>query len=194
MATLQQVMAHVHGWPRSLHWNEFTRIQSSREPPHLSECAAGFRLVATPLIPQGNGATINRNFRIEVFVTKDPTPGDTGTWVVIGSQTDDLLKHEQGHYDLAGLAAREYARELLMLRDEGPLDPTLIRDRVKAMNDQIVSELALMNDAYDDPILGTDHGVSRIQDRWNIFIPGHLKTFLEPDISWIEDLTVILSG
>jgi hypothetical protein len=146
------------------------------------------------LIRQGVGATINPHFRIQVSLSRDPAPGDTGTWVVIGSETNNLLKHEQGHYDLAGLAAREYARELLMLRDEGPLDPTIIRDRVAAMNDQIVSELTVINHRYDDPILGTNHGLSEIQDRWNIFIPAHIKTFLEPDISWIEDLTIVLSG
>jgi hypothetical protein len=147
------------------------------------------------MVRSGSGATINPNFRINVFLNVHASSDDTGSWVVRGSETAALLAHEQGHYDLAGLAAREYSRELLELLAEGPMDPADIPDRVNAINDQIISELATINERYDDDRLGTDHGLNvDIQNRWNAFIPGHIARFLEPDLSWIENLSVVLSG
>ncbi len=195
MPTMQQVMSHVTGWPRALRWPEFTHVATSRLAPALAECSASFRLVNMPMVGSADAATINPNFRIEVFINRNPTPDDTGTWVVNGSETVELLRHEQGHYDLAGLAAREYSRELLELLAEGPMNSAAIPGRVNAMNDQIVRELATMNERYDHRTLGTNHGLNtRIQDRWNTFIPRHIANFLEPDLTWIEDFTVILSG
>lgn len=195
MPTMQQVMSHVTGWPRALQWREFPHVVTSRLAPALAECSASFRLVSMPMVRSGSGATINPNFRIEVFINRNPMPGDTGTWVVNGSETVELLRHEQGHYDLAGLAAREYSRELLGLLAEGPMNPADIPGRVNAMNNQIVQELATMNERYDHRTLGTNHGLNtQIQGRWNTFIPRHIANFLEPDLSWIEDFTIILSG
>jgi Bacterial protein of unknown function (DUF922) len=195
VATMQEVMSHVTGWPRALQWQEFPRVVTSRVPPAQAECSASFQLVDMPLVRSGSGATINPTFRINVFINRSPMPGDTGTWVVRGRENDALLRHEQGHYDLAGLAAREYSRELLGLLGEGPMSPAAIPGRVNAMNDQIVRELATMNERYDDRTLGTNHGLNtRIQDGWNTFIPRHIANFLEPDLTWIEDLTIVLSG
>ena len=195
MPTMQQVMSHITGWPRPLQWQEFPHVAVSRDPPNLAECSASFRLATMQMVGRPDAATINPNFRIEVFLNRNPTPGDSGSWVVNGSETVELLRHEQGHYDLAGLAAREYSRELLELLAEGPMDSAAIPGRVNAMNDQIVRELATINERYDHRTLGTNHGLNtRIQDRWNTFIPRHITTFLEPDLSWIEDFTIILSG
>ncbi len=195
MATLQEVMSHVRGWPRALRWSEFTHLTTSRLPPHTAECAATFELVSMPMVRSGSGATVNPAFVINVYLTMAPSQGDTGTWVVNGSETAELLRHEQGHYDLAGLAAREYSRELLEFIAEGGMDPGAIPARVNAMNDQIVSELATINRRYDHLTLGTNHGLNqRIQDKWDRFIPGHIQNFLEPQISWIENPSVILSG
>jgi hypothetical protein len=192
---MQQVMSHVSLWPRMLSWQEFPRVVTSRDPPHSAECSASFQLLNMPMVRSGSGATINPHFRIQVFINRNPTPDDTGTWVVKGSEADVLLRHEQGHYDLAGLAAREYSRELLELLAEGAMDPAAIPGRVNSMNDQIIKELATINERYDHPTLGTDHGLNtRIQDRWNTFIPRHIANFLEPDLTWIEDLTIVLSG
>ena len=195
MPTMGQVMSHVRGWPRPLLWREFDKVTTSRIPPNVAECSASFRLVTMPMVRSGTGATINPHFRINVFLNVHATADDAGTWVVKGNESRALLAHEQGHYDLAGLAAREYSRELLDLLAEGPIDPADIPGRVSAINDQIVEELALMNSLYDDERLGTDHGQNDdMQSRWNAFIPGHISSFLEPDLTWIEDLSIVLSG
>jgi hypothetical protein len=192
---MQQVMSHVSLWPRTLSWHEFPPVVTSRDPPHLAECSASFQLLNMPMVRSGSGATINPHFRIKVFINRHPTPDDTGTWVVKGSETGVLLRHEQGHYDLAGLAAREYSRELLELLGEGAMAPAAIPGRVNSMNDQIIKELATINERYDHPTLGTNHGLNTpVQDRWNTFIPRHIANFLEPDLTWIEDLTIVLSG
>jgi hypothetical protein len=50
-----------------------------------------------------------RGFRISV------KPNHAAMWVVTAHRSPDLLKHEQGHYDITGLIGRDFARNVLSL-------------------------------------------------------------------------------
>jgi hypothetical protein len=74
------------------------------------------------------------------------------SWVVESEKTDDLLAHEQGHYDIVGLCNRDMVAEARTLR--GSSRNGLIREvrRVMTEHDQRADGLS---DQYD---VDTEHG------------------------------------
>jgi hypothetical protein len=132
MPTMKEVMSHVTGWPRAVRWSEFPHINKSRVPGALAECSASFRLVTMPMVRSGSGATINPNFRIEVFIQPNPMPGDTGTWVVKGSETAGTIAARAGALRLGRLGGPRILARVVGVtgrradgprRDSRPRDP-----------------------------------------------------------------------
>jgi hypothetical protein len=111
--TTAEVLAKLHGYPRTLTWVSFRKVRSSLSPPHQAMTStrwtsAGYstRLVDGKYRPVFTGNSI-------VTVAINTTP----TWVVDdpAAQTDDLLRHEQGHFDITGLIARDLCRNLMSI-------------------------------------------------------------------------------
>ncbi len=102
----------VTGWPRRIAWSEFSEI--STRPEGEEENAQ----IDVRISPPGSGIQVVRDGRqvriddIEVPVSVEASD----TWVVAGTKTDDLLSHEQGHYDISGLVATELYGKLLAAR------------------------------------------------------------------------------
>ncbi|MBI4241714.1 MAG: hypothetical protein HY613_08350 [Candidatus Rokubacteria bacterium] len=108
----------VTSWPRSLAWSEFTEI--SVRPSGVSE--NGQISVTTDLPTSGirvirEGSTVRiGDIEVPLVVHK------TESWVVTGTKTDDLLSHEQGHFDIAGLVAWELYRRIMATRAPNAAD------------------------------------------------------------------------
>ncbi len=112
------------------------------------------------------------SFTVKLIVFKE------NSWVVRGTQTDDLKSHEQGHYDLAGLEARALMNRLAALRaDSADELQRLVTEQIEATK---VSSQAL-SDLYDDK---TDHSRKPTeQARWKAAIQDAISTgkeFLPP--------------
>jgi hypothetical protein len=108
MATLQQVGAAVHGFPYALRWLDFAKVKSSKRPPmqaftrsQLSFNGGHVALVA--------GAYVLRGVSVRVSINKKLS------WAVGSAETKSLLNHEQGHFDITGLVARDLIRKVLDL-------------------------------------------------------------------------------
>jgi hypothetical protein len=104
-------------------------------------------------------------FQLNSFtVTVAPVQKDT---IILRSaaQTPELLKHEQGHYDLVILVARAVARELGSLSD--PSSSGLVT-KVQATRQTHLSRSRALDSAYDRQ---TDHGKDvAAQSSWNLAI------------------------
>lgn len=116
MATIQEINAVLTGFPRPLNWSSFRRVTSSPSPPQEAHLSSSYRMGAWRTVLE-RGAYRVGGFHITV------THNATASWAVPAAFSNTaLLVHEQGHYDITGLIARDLARNLLDLA----LDATVV--------------------------------------------------------------------
>jgi len=74
----------------------------------------------------------------------------------------ELLKHEQGHYDITALGARELYAGLFKLKAK---DVKSLGDDVKELSRRIQRKINTINNRYDNQ---TDHSkIKAEQEKWN---------------------------
>jgi hypothetical protein len=158
----------IEGWPRAIAWDEFKEIKT--RPAGVDEDAQ----IHSETAPSKNVTVVRKGgqFRLgplkaEVHVV----PGDT--WVVAGKQSDELLSHEQGHYDITGLTGRDLLRDLAAIR--APTVKALQRRVQKTI--QRTRKLAnALTTSYDDE---TKHGTDKVaQKKWK----DHLRKCIKDGI------------
>ncbi len=109
MATLQAVTAAMTGFPRNLTWADFRAVQSSPSPPHIAQTSTSFSMGGFT-VHLVNGEYKIRNPRITV------ARNAAGSWATSAARSSaDLLRHEQGHFDITGLIARDLIGKVLDL-------------------------------------------------------------------------------
>ena len=87
------------------------------------------------------------------------------SWVVRGGQNADLLRHQQGHFDITALGMREEANRVSALTGRSGRD---ITRQVDAIRREINRKIAAANRRYDTR---TNHSDSRTaQQRWSASI------------------------
>jgi hypothetical protein len=106
--TTAEVLAKLRGYPTNLRWSDFRSVANSPHPPFLAQTHSRFSYGYSSEHKHG----VYRIKGVSVTVTK----GGVSMWAVTGSsRTDDLLKHEQGHFDITGLIARDLCRDLMSI-------------------------------------------------------------------------------
>ncbi|MEW8507105.1 MAG: hypothetical protein AB2598_10385 [Candidatus Thiodiazotropha sp.] len=115
------------GWPRQLTWSDFSDIQN--RPAGESEDARismGFRPGRLRIVQDG---TEYRFGEMEFNMVLNAA----GSWVVVSGKTDQLLAHEQGHFDIVGLCYRDLVADAGRLR--GGSRNRLVREMRRLMAD-----------------------------------------------------------
>lgn len=137
----------LSGWPRTIRWNEFRDVES--RPEGEEEDAQIHTEVVQPervRIAREDGRLRLSNYRVRVRVLR------SGSWVVTGAKSDTLKAHEQGHFDITGLTARDMVAELRALRADSA-------DELQQEVSRIIEEAgelgSTLTEQYDDD---TDHG------------------------------------
>jgi hypothetical protein len=158
------------GLKRTLTWDNYTSVDQSREDPW----AAATKSVVSP-----KGLAVLRKSKDKVVVDPDKlvveaSVDKTQSWVVEDQKSDDLLKHEQGHYDINALGARDLHTDLLALEAE------TVKELQQAMNDLKTQTQALIDQVdgiyEDDANCGTKHGrKTSNQTQWNMRIKSALN-------------------
>ena len=83
-------------------------------------------------------------------------------WVVSDEKTDYLLQHEQGHYDILALCAREFYNKILAYT--APTESKLEK-RIKDLNADLQQKDNKVNKRYDAQ---TNHSLDKAkQQEWN---------------------------
>jgi len=146
-------------------WELFRTVPSIPDTPEEAQIA--------PELPALQGLrperTAGGRFRLPAF-TFHVGVNRNDTMVVRGaSKTPDLLKHEQGHYDLLVLVTRAFARELESLEADSVAELGRLMGAARQTHD----ERAQAVDAkYDSE---TDHSRNRAaQQRWDTAIAAAL--------------------
>ena len=153
MVSKSEVLRRIQGWPRTLSWNNFRDVGASQDPndPTL---AAHIKSLINPvnsklkISPKPNSSGMYRfldcGMKVELKYLS--------TWVVSTKKTLDLLSHEQGHYDIAGVVAVDICRSILELTAKSKqILMTKAQERINTYK----KEWKKVDDRYDDK---TEHG------------------------------------
>ena len=94
---------------------------------------------------------------------------DKKSWVKKGKETDELLKHEQGHFDVGLL----YMRDVLSSFPSVSFSRANFKEEFKNFIEAIHKKYSDMGKQYDKE---TAHSIQKVeQAKWNIFFDEHLK-------------------
>ncbi len=144
------------GWPRKISWNEFkeigARLAGGNEDAQIETQTTQPDQVG---VAREQGQFRLRNFAIKLNVIRD------NSWVVTSLKTDTLLVHEQGHFDITGLVARDLVKALGALR-VGTTDK--LQREVSRLYEAYDAWAKSLSKQYDDE---TNHGrTTKAQADW----------------------------
>src|SRR5437868_9954221 len=126
------------GLPRAISWGDFTELEERPEGED-EDAYTKAKWNLTYGFPAGIDYTLNNITVSMSMVTSE-------SWVVKSAKSADLLKHEQGHYDITALGARDLHRQLPDLKAK---TEKALRAAVKALEQKVQTEIDAMNDKYD---------------------------------------------
>lgn len=104
---------------------------------------------------KGNGIIVKS---ADVTISMD----SKSSWVITGKEDAWLLKHEQGHYDISALAARDFYNQVMQLNTATEGD---MNDEIAKINEALQQKIDDTNARYDQQ---TDHSRNKSeQAKWN---------------------------
>lgn len=135
-------------------WSQFSQLPS--RPAGEDEDAHIHTAMKLNYDLGGKGkATIVSSATLDILVTPD-------CWVVSSEMKKDLLKHEQGHYDIQALVAREFYDKLLALSASSDAD---LKKKIRQLEAKFQQVTNSVNKRYDSQ---TDHSeITSVQQTWD---------------------------
>jgi hypothetical protein len=161
----------ISGWPSNVRWNQFRTLQS--RPTGETTDAHIEGEYANPPGKQFQPKQGKDGWRLENvnFVMK-LTPSKT--WYVRGKETKEMLKHEQGHWDILGLLVRELQTDIESIRTKAPADLAGSVQTVQARIDKKSKLIGGKTGRYDRE---TDHHRNRTrQATWDKLIASCISS------------------
>jgi Bacterial protein of unknown function (DUF922) len=156
----------INGWPRTISWDEFQPL--AVRPPGVNEDAQIHSEVDQP--SRVSVMRVHGVYRVTaVTVTLRTVSEDS--WVVTAQKSDELLSHEQGHYDITGLMGRDMGREIVAARARSRDD---LQTQVTSTIGKYRRRAKELSDLYDAQ---TDHSRNRpAQKKWDDQIRRTMQT------------------
>ena len=172
---------------RTLKWSDFSGPQPTSNPNNMwAQAAPEFSPSGVATTSYGKGST--QSFGLADSVTVAITFNSSKSWVLplVASQSEAektrLLKHEQGHYDLAALLARDMFLEFMQLKAVRLSSSSAVATEVKAVHARYSGIAQPLQDLYDSKTQ-TDHGRDQAaQSKWEGFIKSAFTTERTPRI------------
>lgn len=145
----------VNGFDKQIAWSEFQKYNAAPAGNNFdSETVSNYNY-SYGMARKGNALVIT-TADINIFVNGQQS------WVVSAKMDPVLLKHEQGHFDITALVAREFYKKLFSLSAKTE------HDLKKAMTDlkaAMKTKTDSTNVRYDAQ---TNHSlITKVQDQWN---------------------------
>lgn len=147
----------LEGFDNAISWSKFikrkARPKSSKDDGYTSAVYQSKNI--KPGYGEGKAIVVKSADMLIVLNSSE-------SWVVEDKMNDELLKHEQGHYDITALGAREVYAGLFELKANNPKE---LAEGVKKLNDRIQKKINETNIRYD---VQTDHSRNKTeQEKWN---------------------------
>jgi hypothetical protein len=145
----------LNNFSRTITWSNFSSVTSA--PSGQSEYAQihpDLSYKSFTLARKGKGVTIT-DVEVNIEVVK------ADSWVVESKKTDYLLAHEQGHYDILALSAREFYNSLNGLSGESAHD---LETQVNSLRELIAKKVSKVDERYDHQTKNS--GDQDVQKKW----------------------------
>jgi hypothetical protein len=118
MATVARIDAATPGYPRILKWSDYRFVTDSLDPPFEASTHTSYKITQWAFTLGAAPGESKGGLYVDPF--KVTTSLESDSWAVRGAEREPrLLAHEQGHFDITGLIARELAARVLDLRVTG---------------------------------------------------------------------------
>jgi len=154
---------------RRLTWEDF---KGKPNPKSEFKAETNWRLAYTYRLKTRNGELFPTYYVDTYFVHND-------SWLKEGKETPLLLRHEQGHFDIAEVCARD----LRMRFEKHELTSDDHQQEIQAIFQTLLDDCYEMQQAYDRD---TDHGLNKEQQKaWDKKIGNELHKFSE--FAQVED-------
>ncbi|MEQ1907995.1 MAG: hypothetical protein ABMA15_04185 [Vicinamibacterales bacterium] len=148
------------GLIRTLAWSDFPTRKANPPGPGASRTAANTATdipavnVAFQPIKGTRPAKLGLVDNVHVSVTLDAKKSFVFSWVFSESQQvqDDLLNHEQGHYNLSALVARDFFVDLMLLKPQTFATGQGGINAYQKIYDHSLKKLAKIHKLYDDDV------------------------------------------
>jgi hypothetical protein len=160
-ATAQKVFIRGEEGLRPLTWSDFTGAPDDSSPFFANTAwVSSFKFNSVRF----NGeAALPEGF--EFTLQLDPQ----GSWVKKGKQTDDLLRHEQGHFNIGLL----YMREAVNKIGAAAFTRSGYQAEIKTMLGEVHKKYVQMGEQYDKE---TAHSINKeAQQKWDAFFSKELN-------------------
>ncbi len=146
----------------TLTWSDFNQVPS--KPPGAAEDAAiKVRYSQNYNYGSNKNAVVISSADVDITCTPE-------CWVVSSAMSNDLLQHEQGHFDITALGAREFYNSLLQLKASNGKE---IKAKISALNTKVQGKIDRANKRYDKQ---TGHSQqANMQQLWEQKIATELK-------------------
>ena len=178
--------SQIIGLNRQLNWASF-RVRNAPPPGadvfgNAAMTQARFQISGMNLVAvdPGRSQDLKLEDKITMTVSLDPAASWVASWLRQRSATDQarLLRHEQGHYDLVALLARDCFEQLVTLRAKTYTSGDDLQSDVSAISQRFSSKTGPVQERYD---AATDHGAQQPeQDKWNRLIRSASDDDLDP--------------
>jgi hypothetical protein len=155
----------IDRFDHQVRWSEFREIQS--RPAGVDEDA---QISSQTKKMKGSTKKIDGVYRmVDISCTLYVKKAES--WVVKGTKTADLLKHEQGHFDITAIGVREMIREMGAARNESLSALSTTIQSIQEDKGKLMQE---KSDLYDTQ---TDHGrIPAEQLRWEKIIKAEKES------------------
>ncbi len=178
----------LKGLFRKLTWGDFSGPQPSSNPDNMwAQAAPGMSPSGITTLTEGTG--VSQVWKLGDTVTVSITFDSPNSWVLPSVKSMDeaeknrLLNHEQGHYNLIALLARDFFWELMQLKAVRFATSADVGTKVREIHSRYTAVGQPLQDLYDSKN-ETDHGRSSSgQTKWDNFIQ---KAFTEPRVPAIS--------
>lgn len=140
-----------------LSWSDFNKKSTS--PTGVTDEFAQIHpeiIYSNFKLARDKGAVTISSVNIEISLVKKDC------WVISSKMTDELLSHEQRHYDIVALSAREFYNNVLLLSAKSVKE---LQAMISALQTKFGQDAIDKDKKYDDQ---TDHGKNtKVQEAWD---------------------------
>lgn len=165
------------GLKRKLTWSDFQGPQPTSNPDNMwAEAHAGFSPSGAATKPVGSGKS--QAWQLADTLVVEITFDRSASWVLTSvasksqAEQDKLLNHEQGHYNIVALLARDMFIEMMQLKGVRLSSSAAVSNEVQAIHKRYKDAAQPVQDKYDSK-KQTDHGRDAAQQaKWD----GYIKT------------------
>ncbi|MEO7306561.1 MAG: DUF922 domain-containing protein [Ferruginibacter sp.] len=148
----------LNNFNRTLSWSDFNQQQG--QPGAANEYAQ----IHPDSAPSDFVLARVRNALTVTAVTIDLSLIADDCWVVASHMTNDLLKHEQGHYDILAISAREFYNAVVGVSAS---TTDALQRKVSQLQERFAQQATRVDARYDSESQ-TNHGINAtIQQTWD---------------------------